>query len=291
MISSEILDYIILALIFAIVINVFIQIFNNSCKNNSRETMITPSATSATQPSCNVLRDVVRPMDTLSMGAPLSMLDDSKNRDQQQVMASASCNNSIDAVNKLVQIKEEAKGKCPLDGTPFADDRYIKEFVLAGMYNCRPNEEHPTDEYNKQQLKNYQNTVFSFPDQLNKSSSDRVDMVDKINEMYVTGNNELVGCSSGKPGQTIASIFDGLTQSTLDQRKNCLNPNCLIPPQIDLQSKSAVYTGTTPIGTIDTGYDWRYEFDGVNNGGKFYNDIEASDGVENEKYLMVARSL
>lgn len=243
---SDILDYIILVLIFAIIINVLIQAFSgkkcSSDEHMEEQTKSEEKHTSSEEHSAN-----------------------------NEPVHSAKADEAVDRI---------VSSKCPIQEMDFENDRYIKDFVLGGKFNCGATSEEPHN-FTRQEISEYQNKVFGFNDNVNKSSSAGVDVVDKLNEIYTDGNNELVG----NTGKKISEVFDRLTQTEVDKRKKCVNPDCLIPPQIETEYKTGSYLGNANVGKVYTKYNWRYEDDNVNTGGKFYDEIEASDS-EFEPYLV-----
>jgi hypothetical protein len=244
---SDILDYIILVLIFAIIINVLMQAFGKKCSDEHMEEK--PKSEE------NVQTETKQEVSEEQNGSNLSA-------------------KAEEAVDRIVS------SKCPIQEMDHENDRYIKDFALGGKFNCGAASEEPRA-FSRQEINDYQNEVFGFNDNINKSSSAGVDAVDKLNEMYTGGNNELVGNS----GKKISEVFDRLTQNEVDKRKKCANPDCLIPPQIETEYKTGSYLGNANIGKVYTRYNWRYEDDNVNTGGKFYDDIEACDS-EFEPHLV-----
>lgn len=247
---SDILDYIILVLIFAIIINVLIQAFGKKCSDEHMEEQ------TKSEESAHSEAQHTRSEDHTTQNEPVRSAK------------------AEEAVDRIVH------SKCPVQEMEYENDRYIREFVLGGKFNCGANSEEPHN-FSRQEINDYQNEVFGFNDNVNKSSSAGVDVVDKLNEMYTAGNNELVG----NTGKKISEVFDRLTQNEVDKRKKCVNPDCLIPPQIETEYRTGNYLGNANVGKVYTKYNWRYEDDNVNTGGKFYDDIEASDS-EFEPHLV-----
>ena len=124
-------------------------------------------------------------------------------------------------------------------------------------------------------VQNYQNNFFSFGEQINQSTREGITEVDRINEMQTSRNNELNTCS----GQKISDVYDSLVKNDCEQIKQCKNPGCIIPPTIDQISQTTTYTKPFANGNAFSRYDVMFETDGVNNGGKFYDDIEAFDNM------------
>lgn len=246
---SDILDYIILVLVFAIIINVLMQAFGKKCNSNEH----------LEEQAKNVVH--AEKVESESVNSELDNTPFDEPEKSEKVEK---------AVDKIVELK--ANGKCPIQETDYENDRYIKEFVLGGKFNCGTKAEEPKS-FSRQEIKDYQDEVFGFNNNVNKSSSEGVDVVDKLNEIYTSRNNEL----DGNTGKKISEVFDRLTQNAIDRKKQCANPDCIIPPELDNQYRNGFYTENANMGKTYTRYNLRYETDDVNNGGKFYNDVEASD--------------
>lgn len=300
MLNSQLLDYVIIALMIVVIINIFTEFFNIKF-NKSNEGMNTIPE------SVNVQK--ILPTDGLDIGAPLSQFTNQSNQNNKINVTEplqAQFNNNINtssfnpidyssisqnvndvqpnikpniqsniqsdiAINKIMQLQQnnqDLSKKCPIKGTPYENDRYIKEFVLGGKFNCI--DETPSKTFTRNEIIQYQNNMFDFHDQLFESTSNNIDVVDKLNELTTSGSKTTIG------GQTISSIFDGLTQTQINKKKQCVNQNCLIPPQIDMVSKDASYIQDTNHGKFYR-HGLMYEDDDVNTGGKYYDNIEARD--------------
>lgn len=225
--GSEILDYILLALIFAIIINIFMKIFNKKCtsKEHMEEQQLPKIKTDK------------------------SMFDRMK---------------SDNAVAKIA----ESKRRCPVDDMEDEMNRYMKDVILRNRMTCTDNAQFSNDE-----VLDYQNKFFGFNDKVNHSSSNEVDMVDKLNEIYTSDNNEMTHYE----GKKISDIFNNLTQNNLNKQKSCPGGNCLVPPHVEAQHHDSSYKSKSHDGHSFSKFHWKYETDSVNNGGKFYDDIEGSD--------------
>ena len=98
-----------------------------------------------------------------------------------------------------------------------------------------------------------------------RNSSAKLDAVDKLNEMDVMGEDREIG-----------SIFDDIVDASNVGQENCEHKNCLIPPAVDKLSKSKGYVRKSANGKfIRNGL--MFETDGVQTGGKFYDNIEGYD--------------
>jgi hypothetical protein len=84
-------------------------------------------------------------------------------------------------------------------------------------------------------------------------------------------NSELIK----NQGKTIGEIFDNYTKNELENTKKCKNPGCVIPGGYDDLMQRQVYKDNN--SETFANFHTRYETDGVNNGGKFFDNIEGND--------------
>lgn len=240
--NSNILDYIILALIFAVVIHIFIRTFGSVCSK-------TENMEESTQ---NISEEIKH-----------ANIEEST----QNISEEIKHDNIVDDKSLFDSMKQEVRSENASEKNDMIEnknDRYVREFVLGGRTIC-------PKKFTQEEIKEYKTNFFGFNDKINNSSSAGVDMVDKINE------------SNNYEGKKISDIFNELTQN---KEKECGNPKCIIPPQIDINHHTGSYKETGHFGKIFSRYHWKYEDDNVNNGGKFYDNIEASDyGMESEMAL------
>jgi len=232
--GSEVIDYILLALIFAIIINIFVKILGSKCRNSEHMEQNQAHVDTTTKKS---------------------LLDRINHEDNQK-----SVNNAISRI-------AESKRKCPVNEMEDKMNFYMKEVLL------RNRENHSEEVLGNDEILDYQNNFFSFGNNVNHSSSNEVDVIDKLNEMHTTNNNEI----TSQEGKKISDVYNELTQNKLNKEKSCPEGKCLIPPHSDAQHHSSAYKQESHNGRSFSKYHWKYENDNVNNGGKFYGDIEGSD--------------
>lgn len=237
------IDYIILAIIFLIIIHIFMRTFSNTCSQSKEG------------------------MDSNIQSQNVSVKDQQKDdQPQNDVDLFADLSSEPTVIEKKPTVaKVDINNLCPNDKRGDETDRYIRDIVLGGKFLC---DNQPPQIV--QSVDDYQNEFLSFGDTINRSSGETVDMVDKINELYTSQNNEM----SNLKGKRIADVFNELTQN---KNKCGENGNCLIKPIIDRHVRSGFYMGDSGAGKYYSNYNWKYENDNVNNGGKFYDNIEASD--------------
>jgi len=241
--GPEILDYILLALIFAIIINVFMKIFNKKC--SSKEHMEEPHVEKINK----------------------SLFDRMKSEDLTD--------QRDDAVAKIIR----SQRKCPVDDMEDEMSMYMREVIHRNRENCPGKVQ-----FSSEEILDHQNNFFGFNNKVNHSSSNEVDMVDKLNEIHTSDNNEMTHYE----GKKISDIFNGLTQSNLNKEKSCPGGKCLVPPHVDAQHHSSSYKTKSHDGHGFSKFHWKYENDSVSNGGKFYDDVEGSDS-EFENNLVIEK--
>ena len=143
------------------------------------------------------------------------------------------------------------------------DADLIKDVVINGK------REFATHEFDKLNTKQYHDEHLNFLNKINNSSTNTCDPVDRINEIYTQTSNEFIN----NTGKTISHVYDDLTKSQMEDYKKCKHDGCIVPPNFDKLSQRNYHIKNNTF----TDYVNVYEFDDVNNGGKFYNNIEGDD--------------
>lgn len=302
-IISNLLDYIILALIFVIVINFLMKIFfkKNTTENMGYVNKVLSENVNALVKSENTDQNnqynkyaepIIHVENNVGNNAENNVanfdeystnFDEFKPSVQEQVQVQE----QEQVQQKQVQVQEQVQQK-QLSESDFKYTDHIKNYENEPdpLFNVQSNDFdsafklNKRNKFTKDEILAYQDSMYNFTENINNSSSG-VDVVDRINQLYTEGNNENIGLNFR--GKTISEVYDGLTQNMLDRKKKCVNKGCLIPPNnVDYVSKVESY-----IMSNDKEKYFRhglmYEDDDVSNGSKFYNDIEASDS-EFEKY-------
>jgi hypothetical protein len=140
----------------------------------------------------------------------------------------------------------------------------VMKSVLKNKYDSGLEEDNEVSEYSDDAIVEYQNSMLNFDEKIRNSSA-KLDAVDKLNEMDVMGEDREIG-----------SIFDDIVDASNVGQENCEHKNCLIPPAVDKLSKSKGYVRKSANGKfIRNGL--MFETDGVQTGGKFYDNIEGYD--------------
>lgn len=258
--DSNLLDYIILALVFAVVIHIFIQTFGKCAKT---EGMNAP------------MSSIYTPERPYSYGNATSKLFDNAS-----VEESRDSNNSGNAGSE-----QSADPSQPLQSTQLmpnsmgSQTNYIKQFVDSAGRACV---DKTAQNVSQESFLDYQNNFFGFAEQVNKSTREGLTEVDRVVALQTSRNNELNRCT----GQKISDIYDNLVKSDCDEIKACKNPGCVIAPQIDPMTQSTLYSKQNMGGSSFTRYDVQFETDNVNNGGKFYDNIEAFDSMSDSNLML-----
>ena len=240
--SGKILDYLILAIIFAVVIHIFIKsVKSTNCskyEHLEEETQDEQEQEQEEQEEQEEVSTVNNIVDTII-------------NSQEQVQQ----------IQPVQQVKPtQSPDACMVNGMDINNDRYVREFVLGGKYNCTPDVQ-----YTREDTQKYQDDFFKFNERINFSTNQDVTHVDKLNET----NNDI----SGFFGKKMSDVYNELTGVCQEKKDKCVNKNCLIPPTIDTFLKGGSYSSE---GSFKK-YNYMYEDDNENNGGKFYDNIEASD--------------
>lgn len=254
--DSQLLDYVILALLFILCINLLSRFFGKSYK---KENM-----------AQNFLAKMQNPIfDTQPLQQPLQLISLDENTKPESIQ-------SVDLVNLVNSVKPEL-----MEPTiPVPVQMSVQSTVESiGSSNVTLGANINIDKkIKREEILEYQNSMFDFNESVNQSSCG-LDVVDKINELYTTGNNEM----SELNGKTIAEVYDGLTQNIIDRKKKCVNKACLISPNVDSLTKTESYLIDTNNGKYFR-HGLLYEDDSVQTGSKFFDNIEASDSEYENKW-------
>lgn len=158
---------------------------------------------------------------------------------------------------------------CPTSTNNAEVSRYINEYALNGRNICSNDGD---KKYTKEDLDVYRHNFIDFRNNTGHSSSTGENLVEKINELYNTGNSDKAKIHEGK---TISDVFNGLTA----QDRQINNSMCVIKPEIDRSTLSTHYKKDSANGGSYTNFNLIYESDknNVNNGGVFYGNVEGYD--------------
>jgi len=164
-----------------------------------------------------------------------------------------------------------------LNNTDANVDNYIKEYALYGRSLCI-NQNNKDTSYDKKDIDIYRQNQLEFNNNINRSSSG-VDMVDKVNELYLAGNGD---CAKRLQGKTIAEAYDQMTKIYKADNEN----TCLIKPEIDRASLGTHYMKPGHNSGTYISHQLRYNTDDVNTGGVFYDGIEGYDDTADHNMIV-----
>jgi hypothetical protein len=156
---------------------------------------------------------------------------------------------------------------CNSDEIENMDHRLMRDIVIGRKYQQGESQE----DFSKKEINDYFIDYQDFDNKINNSSRNTCDVVARIAEEKTSHNSEL----THQQGQTIGEVFDGITKDQLDSMKQCKNSGCVQPGKFDDLTQRDFYNdNNSPAYSM---YHTKYETDNVNNGGKFYNNIEGND--------------
>ena len=165
-------------------------------------------------------------------------------------------------------ISNEMNSNCTVCKSDTDADTYQRGRLLVGRGECESERA-----YTKKELADYRDRHFAFRNKIWQTSKD-VDMVDKINDMYLSGSYDL---SRNKKGTRIADLFDGLTKDDdhINQRCPMDYPGDKAIQRIMDQN---AYVEDGHNGKMIQNVNWKYSNEKDMNGGEFYNGITGYDG-------------
>lgn len=183
------------------------------------------------------------------------------------------CGVQVPVEKKQVKTKlEKPQRFCEPNEIEDLDTRLARDIVIGRQLQ----QEIPQEEFTRDEVDAYLSDNLDFNEKINHSSQNRCDMVEQIGEDRLQ-NSEL----TKNQGKTIGEIFDGYMKDETDKIKKCKNTGCVVPGGYDDVMKRQVYKDTNE---TYANFHTRYETDGVNNGGKFFDSIEGHD-VESLSYM------
>jgi len=144
---------------------------------------------------------------------------------------------------------------CSIDRTDREVAKYVKDLAYNGKFLC-DDDIKSNKHYSKADINQYRSDFLNFRSTTLRNTHQE-DAVDKINEIRVETDAE-----HQNQGKTVAEVFNKLNQDIVIDRE--------LPT-------TNVYRRSGHKSDYYADYSWMYDTDQVNNGGKFYDDIEADD--------------
>lgn len=163
------------------------------------------------------------------------------------------------------------KGKdCTICDTSKYVDDYVRESLLHRALVCRDKETYSPEEVNK-----HRDEVLAFRNSVNQTSNSD-DLVDRINELYLSGSNDL---SRNHHNVRIGDLFDQLTAGQSIYSQGCAR---LPPKEATLNEGEYLVSGHS--GNFYPSDQWVYGEERVINGGEFMSGVWPSDakGEQNQ---------
>lgn len=158
-----------------------------------------------------------------------------------------------------------------VDNTPPFQSAYIEKIiqppVLDEVQTCAQPTPTPT-----MSRKEFNKNFFNFRDKKTLySSSMHYDPVDKITDLYLSGNEDLIR-NNKTNNIKIKDLFDDLTKAP-----NLYTRQCVRAPQFDNVNYDNYHMNTGTTGMVTTRTDWEYANENTMNGGKITNTIHPND--------------
>lgn len=145
------------------------------------------------------------------------------------------------------------------------NERLIRDVVIGKRFQQGEKQSN----FDNSEILAYQSGYLDFDLNVNNSSRNREDPVEKIAEARTAFRNETLG----QQGQTISDVYDGIINDQAYKMKNCKYPGCVIPGTFDELSQRQNYNDDNNFSNYHT----KYETDNENNGGKWYGNVEGFD--------------
>jgi hypothetical protein len=275
-----ILDYILLALIIAIVIHLGFKMFGvkKSCENMTQLEQLGASVNEAvTSVTTNIPQGIIAT--NKSIVAKISDTSDTNNvsnADSENATIQTDKSFSEESISTVSNISVSSTISNDINGIDANIYQYVEDLVTMKKFTSPEK----CNTLSKSEGEEYRENFWGLQDKLNKNTSGGVDMVDRINELYLTDNNELINERGGKISDIYDKLLDTKPVRPEPSFKTCGRSlmNCAdtsVMNKISGADNLMLKSGAN--GKVHTRYDARYEIDGVNNGGVFYNDLEGDD--------------
>ena len=209
--------------------------------------------------SSSQIMEILKPDNTdfyLDEGEDLSELITNTNKLEKKTNIIETFN--IDSPNKTKN--------CLIEENVSDADTYIRKRLLDGSNYRSPKN------YSNDELKKYRDTHFAFRNNIWQTSNN-VDMVDKINDMYYSGDYDL---TRNRKGTRIADLFDDLTKN-----ENKITQPCISNITSDKGIERILDQQTKKIeghnGNMLSNESWVYNQEKTINGGNFYDNIKPNE--------------
>lgn len=155
---------------------------------------------------------------------------------------------------------------CPVKSNEYDMINYAPQQPLYAPSKC-------PDHVKPQTAKQFHQDFFGFRDLTEQNSSMRYDAVDRINDLYLSGNTSP---ARGYPCKKIKDIYDGITGLPSQYSRQCVRV-----PKFDNINHEGYRISYGSTGTMLTRPHWNYKHEKIMNGGNiseslYPNDLEAN---------------
>jgi hypothetical protein len=183
----------------------------------------------------------------------------------------SSYNDSISSVQN--PRLSDSMARCGILKTEERVDDYIRAKLLDESAFCVPEKKY----CDRVELDKYRDDFFGFRNHTSQNSNG-VDAVDRVNDLYLSGNTDL---SRNHKGVKIQDLFNSITQGSVDKPKeNPIREIDLNTTSIEVNPMGITGGMKKKSGATNDYYsndNWVYDSEKLENGGEFYNGIFASD--------------
>jgi len=156
---------------------------------------------------------------------------------------------------------------CPIiDGNDYSNDEYVTRFLTE------TDQQKPSCNKVKS-IKQFNNDFFKFRDNIENSSSNRIDPVDKINQLTIDSNLDF---AKSYPNMNIKDVYDELTKAPDLYTKPYVRN-----PKFDDMNYDGWVAQTGSPGLILNQEEWKYNNEKMMNGGRIDGMVRASDKNDN----------
>lgn len=158
----------------------------------------------------------------------------------------------------------EPNNGCTICKTDSLVDDYIRESLLHNAQICKPPKQYTPEDYDK-----YRDDFYSFRNKIERPSHND-DLVDRITEMYLSGNTDI---ARNHKGVMIKDLYDNLTK----QDANLYTTQCKRMPEVGGITHEGEHKAAGFRGDYFTKDNWTYDKENTINGGEFFGGVYPND--------------
>jgi hypothetical protein len=155
------------------------------------------------------------------------------------------------------------KNSCPIDRNDHYTKKYVTKYLFDSGITCDKNPKPPKT------VKQFHKDFFSFRDKTYGNSSMREDPVDKIQRLYLDGNNDI---ARRYPNMRIKDLYDEITAGPKLYERQCVRL-----PNFDNVNPEGYYMSAGSPALTLTRSNWTYPNEKIINGGSIDGKYCAND--------------